>query len=258
VIRSGWLTASVIAALMPAAAAAPRIQSVRVDGTAIVIALDDGRELSRDQLVGTILTLRGEDGRRQRMKIEAITPDPTDPTGEVLLYRLTAQDAAGVWSPVCSPGPDGLQMAIPQPGPSGDLAIWCTSGALGKCVRWGYHPWQRQHDGTSLAPYHRACVNMARADYCGDDRPTTNEGRLIQMQDRAGVRTWPSVSRDFAFEAAWGEQGAVCVARVRVPENISLAELVRRCPRLAGRTGEACTAESSSRFGTPLIFNRSR
>jgi hypothetical protein len=243
---------------LAAAAGAQEPGSIRVVGTELVIALDGGRELRREQLIGTILTLRGEDGQRRRVKIESVAPDPTDPSGEVLLYRLTSQDAAGAWQPACSPGPDGLQAAILQPGAGGELAIWCTSGALGKCVRYGYHPWQRLPDGTSLAPYHRACVNMARADYCGDDRPTTNEGMQIEMQDRAGVRAWPSGSSDFRFEAAWGEQGALCVARVRVPENISLAELVRRCPRLAGRTGDACTPESSYRFGTPLIFNRSR
>lgn len=252
-----WLMAAILAA-PAAAAAAPHIHSVRVDGTAIVVALDDGRELSRDALVGAVLTLRGEDGQRRRMKVEAITPDPTDPTGAVLLYRLSAWDDGGVWRPVCSPGPDGLQMAIPQPGPSGDLAIWCTSGALGKCVRWGYHPWRRLPDGTSLAPYHRACVAMARADYCGDGRPTTTEGRLIQMQDTAGVRSFPPPGGGFSFEAAWGEEGALCVARVRVPGNISLPELERRCPRLAGRTGATCTPGSSARFGVPLLFNRSR
>ena len=231
---------------------------MRVVGTEILIALDDGSELRREQLIGTVLTLRGEDGQRRRVKIESITPDPTDPSGDVLLYGFTSQDASGAWRPICSPGPDGLQLAIPQPGADGELVIWCTSGALGKCVRYGYHPWQRLPDGTSLAPYHRACVNMARADYCGDDRPTTNEGMQIEMQDRAGVRAWPSGSSDFRFEAAWGEQGALCVARVRVPQNISLDDLVRRCPRLAGRIGNACTPESSYRFGTPLIFNRSR
>lgn len=243
---------------LPVAAHAQERESVRVVGTELVIALDDGRELGHEQVVGTILTLRGEDGQHRRVKIESVAPDPTDPTGEVLLYRLTWPDAAGAWQPVCSPGSDGLQAAILQPGADGELVIWCTSGALGKCVRYGYHPWRQLSDGTSLAPYHRACVNMARADYCGDDRPTTNEGMQIEMQDRAGVRAWPPGDSDFRFEAAWGEQGALCVARVRVPENISLDELVRRCPRLAGRTGDACTPASSYRFGTPLIFNRSR
>ncbi len=73
-----------------------------------------------------------------------------------MLYRLTSPDAAGAWQSVCSPGPDGLQAAIFQLGADGELVIWCTSGALGKCVRYGYHPWQRLPDGASLAPYHRA------------------------------------------------------------------------------------------------------
>jgi len=245
------------AALAAGPTPAPRIASAWVDGTDLVLGLADGRRLTGAALVGAVLALRDEHGVRRTMKVEAVVRDPADPTGAVHLYRLTAPDAAGSWRPVCTPGPDGLQMAIPQPGPAGELAVWCTSGALGKCVRWGYHPWRRFAGGASLAPYHQACVHMARADYCGDGRPTTTEGRLIQMQDAAGVRAWPDRARDFSFEAAWNEDGAVCVARVRVPAKASLAGLERECPRLAGRVGAACTPESSSRFGRPLIFNRS-
>ena len=105
----------------------------------------------------------------------------------MLLYRFTAQDAAGAWQPLCPPDPDGQRLGFPQPGPRGDIVIWCTAGALGKCVRVGYAPWRSLPDGTSLAPYHRACVNMMRADYCGDDRPTTRDGTLIDVYDRVGV-----------------------------------------------------------------------
>jgi len=206
--------------------------------------------LSRDQLVGAVLTLRAEDGERRRLKIESIIADPRDQTGEVLLYRFTAQDTAGAWQPLCPPDPDGQQLGFPQPGPQGDVVIWCTAGALGKCVRFGYPPWRSLPDGTSLAPYHRACVNMVRADYCGDGRPTTREGMRIQVYDLAGVNSPEPGAGDFRFEAAWGEAGALCVAKVRVPENISLDGLVRMCPRLAGRVGAVCTAETAARFGT--------
>lgn len=240
------------------AASAQQLQAVRVVGTELQLVLDDGRTLARDQLVGAVLTLRGEDGARQRVKIESIAADPRDPTREVLLYRFTAQDAAGAWQPLCPPDPAGERLGFPQPGPQGDIVIWCTAGALGKCVRFGYAPWRILPDGTALAPYHRACVNMMRADYCGDDRPTTRDGTLIEIYDRIGVNPMRPEDGEFRFEAVWGEQGALCVAHTRISENVSLEGVAEMCPRLADRVGTVCTEQSAARFGTPLLFNRSR
>jgi hypothetical protein len=239
-------------------AAAQQLQAVRVVGTELQLMLDDGRTLARDELVGAVLTLRAEDGERRRVKIESIMPDPRDRTGEVLLYGFATPDAAGAWRPLCPPDPNGRQLGFPQPGPHGDIVIWCTAGALGKCVRAGYHPWRTLPDGTALAPYHRACVAMMRADYCGDGRPTTRDGTLIDIYDRIGVNPMAPEDGEFRFEAAWGEEGALCVAKVRIPENVSLDGVEGMCPRLAGRVGAVCREDTSVAFGTPLVFNRSR
>src|SRR6202162_534078 len=40
----------------------------------------------------------------------------------------------------------------------------------GKCVRYGYHPWEQAPDGRPMRDYYDACVRMVRADYCGDVR----------------------------------------------------------------------------------------
>jgi len=98
---------------------------------------------------------------------------------------------------------------------------------------------------------------MVRADYCGDDQPTTRDDMLIDYYDRLGI-----AGRDdrpgLNFEAAWDENGAVCVAHPRVPQNMTLERLAETCPRLRGRLGPACTEETADQFGTPLLMNASR
>jgi hypothetical protein len=62
----------------------------------------------------------------------------------------------------------------------------------------------------------------------------------------------------FAFEAAWGQDGAICVARPRIPENASLEELAERYPRLKSHLGPAaCNVDSAMRDPAALLFNRS-
>jgi hypothetical protein len=260
-----WLKGAAIAALggliaNPLTAASPvtKIDSVAVVGTDLRVALSDGRTLAGDGLVGVVLGLRNEGGAVVRVRIEAVMPDPKDKTAEVFLYRFTALDVAGAWQPVCAPDPDGRPLAIPQPGVAGTVAIWCTAGALAKCVRFGYHPWGQLRDGTPLARYHSACVNMVRADYTGDDRPTTRNGMLIDIFDHIGINAPEPGPGAMPFEAAWGDGGAICVAHVRVPQNISLDRLVAIAPRFAGRVGETCTEAAAATWGEPLLFNRSR
>jgi hypothetical protein len=61
------------------------------------------------------------------------------------------------------------------------------------------------------------------------------------------------------FEAAWGSQGAVCVARPRVPDLLAPEALEGLCPgRLGGRTGPAtCTEEGARATPGVLLFNKS-
>jgi hypothetical protein len=61
-----------------------------------------------------------------------------------------------------------------------------------------------------------------------------------------------------AFEAGWGRDGATCVARPRIPENISLDQLAARYPRLAPRLGPACTEGGARGDPAALLFNRSQ
>jgi hypothetical protein len=98
---------------------------------------------------------------------------------------------------------------------------------------------------------------MVRADYGGDDRPATRDGTVIDAYDRFGIQM-PEATDAMPFEAAWGRNGAVCVAHPRIAENVSLDELGRRYPILRGGLGpEACTEEAMRHRPDVLLFNRS-
>ena len=60
------------------------------------------------------------------------------------------------------------------------------------------------------------------------------------------------------FEAAWSPRGAVCVARPRIEQNISLNEIRQKYPHLQGFVGEeACSEEKMRSHPDALLFNRS-
>jgi hypothetical protein len=251
-----------------AAEAPPAVHQVRVEGTSFVVTLPDGRVLARDELVGAELDAADERGRPLTVRVDAVARDPRDPAGEVVLYRLGALGPDGAWRELCLPDPEGGRWAFPLegawteagehlPGGPGVFTITCTSGAIGKCVRAGYKPWAEAADGTSLRDHHQACVRLFRADYCGDGRSWTRDGTLVDLYDGQGVQA-EAGGRGLGFEAGWGRDGAVCVARPRVPENVTLDELERRCPaKLAGRIGPAACTEDEARRRGALILTKS-
>jgi hypothetical protein len=117
------------------------------------------------------------------------------------------------------------------------VQLVCSSGAIAKCVRWGYPP--PEPGAEARRALHDACVRMVRADYGGTGETATRDGTLIQFCDRAGVHPCPDQGE---LEAAWAPDGATCVARPRIPEIVTLSQLAERYPRLRGHLGpETCT-----------------
>ncbi len=88
------------------------------------------------------------------------------------------------------------------------LTFACDDGVIAKCVSWGYAPWSVGAD------VHQACTRLARADYCGDGTPWTLDGTIIDVYDALGVQEMVP-DPELHFEAAWGPDGAVCVAQTR-------------------------------------------
>ena len=245
---------AIMALAVPAAAQQPSVRSIAIDGTEIVVTLSDGRALRSKDLAGAVLDVRFE-GRPAKVRIAAVELDPGDTSKTVWLHTLEGRQADGTWQNLCSAGPDGRRQGFPLQGAKG-LEFTCSSGAIGKCVRFGYRPWASGPAGTSLAPQHAACVRMVRGDYGGAGEAFTRNGMNIDIYDLQGIQT-PDNGADQVFEAGWSPDGAVCVHHVRVKENTTLAVLEEKFPRLRGRTGAICT-EAFARANGAILFNRSK
>jgi hypothetical protein len=261
-VRTFGLAACALAALPAGASAQARLTA---DGTEFVLTLPDGRTLRSAALQGATLKMRAAPGEGAvpggstvtDVTIVSVEEDPDAVGGRVLLHHFVTRDADGSTADLCLLDPEGKSLGFPVPDGRGSFELTCTSGAIGKCIRWGYRPWDERPGGAPLGALHRACVHMARADYGGDGRTGTRDGTAVHICDRFGVR--PCVSdAPLAFEAAWGEHGATCVAHPRIPDLLSLDDIAKRVPRLEGSLGPAaCTEASAARDPATLIFNRS-
>jgi ADYC domain len=252
--------------------AADRIAGFDVDGDILRVRFTSGAVMSGRDLAGATLTFAQVGGAQLKVKVGSVETDPLDPERETLLYHFLTIDAkTGEARELCDPDARGERWAFPLKGrwdaegqrqwSRSGFTLTCADGAQGKCVRFGYKPWKTLPNGTQLAPYHQACIRLVRADYCGG-HGTTRNGMLIDIYDNIGIQAPdpdPTAS-GLRFEAAWTASGAACVAHTRVPENITLTQLGRLWPRLAGRLGDtACNEASARRWGANvLMFNRSR
>lgn len=267
------LTAFVLVTLAACGQAAKthdRLGAVEVDGTAFRVTSAQGRVVSGKALAGAVLTLVPAGATEPaQVRLDRIIPAPDD--AEILLYEMSVlDDASGRWGPMCETDARGERWAFPLQGNWNDQGdriaqdgwtlVCASGGAVGKCVRWGYKPWSRDARGRSLADHHAACVRMVRADYCGG-HGTTRDGMKIDLYDISGVNApehEAAAQAGLRFEAAWGPEGALCVAHTRVPENMTIEQLTASCPRLRGRIGPDLCLESQARsgqYGKALVFN---
>jgi hypothetical protein len=265
--RAFFLVAASVAMLgggFPATAQTVVPKLVETEATEFKATLTDGRVLRSRDLVGARLVI-AIGGQAIRMRLDAVERDPDARSGTVWLHTFSAEMADGSWQNVCDAGPDGRRQGFPiagrpradgmlEPAGPGIFELACTSGALGKCVRFGYPPWGAA-DGAPLRDVYNACIRMVRADYCGDGAPTTKDGQRIDIYDDLAIQRHEN-DATMDFEAGWSADGAVCVRHVRVKENTSLESLVATCPRLNDRVGPACSEETARRLGAKL-FNRS-
>lgn len=250
--RVGLATALAIAA--PGAGLAQ--EALTAAGTEFVLTTPTGRTLRSADMVGATLNIAAGE-KRVEITIRSVEEDRHAVGGRVFLHHFVVKDEAGRDIDMCTPAADGRSFGFPVPDGHGGFDLTCTSGAVGKCIRWGYRPWEEQAGGPPLAALHQACVHMLRADYGGDGSSTTREGTLIYWCDRFGVRPCGEDAPG-AFEAAWGRNGAICVARPRIAENVSLEQLAERYPRLKPHLGSAtCSEDGAVRDPAALLFNRS-
>lgn len=231
-----------------------------VDGTAFVLRLADGRVLRGTQMLGATVHLALPGGQLAELRLKSIAPDPQDP--DILRHEFEQPDGQGGWKSGCEPNfygeTWGFPIALPagHPGREGAITLTCSSGAVGKCVRFGYKPWVKGPQGEDLLPYHAACVHLVRADYAGDDQPHTRNGTNIDIYDHIGIQK-PETTPDPAwdFEAGWAPGGAVCVRHTRWNDLLTLDQLHVLAPALP--LASRCDEAKASAAGA-LLFDRSK
>jgi hypothetical protein len=134
-----------------------------VDGTEFVLAIGDGRTLRSLALVGARLTIGGGTDRRE-ITIGAVEEDNRAVGGRVVLHHFLGTNAAGQPVDFCLPDAEGRSRGFPVPDGRGGFELACTSGAVGKCIRWGYRPWEEQPGGPPLRAHGPRRLRRRRRD----------------------------------------------------------------------------------------------
>lgn len=212
--------------------------SVRLDGGRLIASVD-GARLPDAALVGATFQ-SGE----HVVRITAVTLDDVD---DRLAWYELAVDGVG---PVCG---EGARQGVFVAGSFDDSGAYhdddngktvsyaCANGVMNKCVAWGYAPWATSADA------YAACTRMARADYCGDGVPWTQDGTLIDVYDAVGVQ---QSGGSLAFEAGWSADGATCVAAPRYDVRDSAGAAVR--PSCWDALPRCSSLSEAERFGALL------
>ncbi len=207
------------------------LNGVHLNGSLLVGVAEDGAVLSGEGFVGAALEGQLDTGDTLPLRIDAVSfadNDERDPVSYLVSYKAAGE---ADWQPICAdregtplmafaaPGVWSYEEGVPGGGAHTDsetlFTFACIDGAIGKCIDFGYKPWgsvdlcdQQSCWPISLAPFHQACTRLLRADYCGDGRSHTTDGRLVNLYDDAGVE---GDTRHWRFEAEWSADGAVCV-----------------------------------------------
>jgi len=198
--------------------------------------------------------------------------DPTH-TGSTFLYTLEQNvDNTGNWQPACPIDADGRRVAIPLAATwdergariesSSLFTFGCTTGVIAKCYRWGYRPWVTGYG--DLAAMHWACTRLARADYCGNGKPHTQDGTSINIWDElpapGPIQLRAGNNLGMKFEGGWNTAGAACLGKTRWQTDQK--EIAETCPDKLmppGQAKKACNSVEDAQANglVALLFNES-
>ena len=214
------------------------LNGVHLNGSLLTGVADDGAVVSGEGLVGALLVGQLDTGDSLSLRIESVSfadNDERDPVSYVVSYKPGEEE----WRPLCAdaegtpmaafavPGVWSYEEGVPGGGAHTDsdtlFTFACIDAAIGKCIDFGYKPWStvdlcdaQSCWPISLAPHHQACTRLLRADYCGDGRSHTTDGRRVNLYDDVGVER---DTNRWAFEAEWNADGAVCMSDRRDLED---------------------------------------
>jgi hypothetical protein len=228
------------------------LHALTLDGTLFTALTADGTQLRGLDFVG--VTFRG---LVAPLRIDGIQQG-TGANDDVYFYSVSYQSEKG-WRPLCGTDPTtgAPRLAIPLAGywdksgakvadPS-RLTFACRRYALAKCVELGYKPWKTVN-GQSLEAHHQACTRLMRADYCGDGKSWTVNGRLVNIYDRLGIQR---DTEPWNVEAEWTADGASCVRTTRLAFLEDRGLELPAC--LRERTVPTCAKDTAFRKGTLLV-----
>lgn len=196
----------------PIRLASVRPTGVRSNGTPIAIA-GTGAPLAGAALVGTTWTGNVSDGTTVALRIDEAAAG-SGANADLWSYRISAS-YDGTWRPLCADAgfadsvrgswnlAEGVTGGGAYHGATSEFTIACRGSAIAKCVELGYKPWAGHN--TELA----SCVRALRGDYCGDGKPLTVDGTLVNIYDQGGIAP-DSVA--WNPEAEWTPDGARCVS----------------------------------------------
>ena len=190
------------------------LNGIQLQGSTLVGIATDGQVHPLDMTGATITAITAA-GERIDLTFTAMEQE-----GDLTYYALSFADGTNV----CGDEGKGLFIegtwdesgrrhdALGSGDTYRDVTYSCTTGVIAKCARWGYEPW------IVGADLHQTCTRMARADYCGDGIPHTQNGTLIDVYDAEGIQI--PAAQELPFEAGWGPNGAVCVHHARYQDQV--------------------------------------
>jgi hypothetical protein len=202
------------------------ITGVTLSATKFTGKNSSGQTITGAQFVGSKFVATKADGTTINLRVDSATVG-TGANTDVWMYDMSMEVSAGRWSPMCGLEANGVTpiLAVPVNGvwdyrsgvtgggawtaSSTTFTFACRNAAAAKCVEMGYKPWKTLPTGTgSLLNHHLSCVRLIRADYCGDGKSWTENGKLVNIYDKYGLQTdaasWPA-------EAEWTQNGARCI-----------------------------------------------
>jgi hypothetical protein len=197
---------------------------LELDGPSLVAHTLDGQALAREELAGLLLPFSTDAGETAWVTLTEARAHPD--VADLPLYTLTIKGeslcedgGAGFFVPGIWDESGARTDRVDTGDTSADTTFACTVGVIAKCVAWGYRPWSGH---TEL---HQTCTRMARADYCGNGVPHTENGTWIDLYDIRSIQT-PVPNDALSFEAGWGPNGAVCVNQPRFVDYTLTGEVL--------------------------------
>ncbi len=108
------------------------------------------------------------------------------------------------------------------------VTLSCASGVVGKCILRGYVPSDKEPSKQELF---RACLYASRSQPNKAGTTHTCNGTIIDIYDEQGIQPIdPSLPATYTFEAAWNQDGLVCMNHPRYSGCTDALPKVPKCP----------------------------